>query len=119
VRPGVRILCYTGYELEELAVGGPGWHELLRELDVLVDGPFDRDRLTDSPLAGSSNQRVLLLGSRVEPEEVAAVRRLQVEVQYDRHGRLRMIGTGAGDVDMNALVRRLRENGVVLKAVDP
>ena len=55
------IWCYTGYTLEALVQENDPWKmELLRNIDVLVDGPFVQD-LRDEQLRfrGSSNQRIL------------------------------------------------------------
>lgn len=63
------ILCYTGFTLEELVrENDPSRMELLRSVDVLVDGPFVEE-LRDEQLGfrGSSNQRILDAG------EIAAI----------------------------------------------
>ena len=55
------VWCYTGYTLEALVKENDPWKmELLRNIDVLVDGPFVQD-LRDEQLRfrGSSNQRIL------------------------------------------------------------
>ncbi len=60
--PGKSIWCYSGYLFEELADGKVGEHsrELLKGLDVLVDGPFVLAK-KDLGLRfrGSSNQRII------------------------------------------------------------
>ena len=58
---GLDVWSYTGYTLEELlAKKNPVIDALLRELDVLVDGPYE-ERLRDLTLnfRGSSNQRII------------------------------------------------------------
>ena len=55
------VWCYTGYTLEALVQENDPWKmELLRNIDVLVDGPFVQD-LRDEQLRfrGSANQRIL------------------------------------------------------------
>ena len=55
------IWCYTGYTLEALKEENDPWKmELLRNIDVLVDGPFVQE-LRDEQLRfrGSSNQRII------------------------------------------------------------
>ena len=55
------VWCYTGYTLEALVKENDPWKmELLRNIDVLVDGPFVQD-LRDEQLRfrGSANQRIL------------------------------------------------------------
>lgn len=56
------IWCYTGFTLEELL--GPdapeGAMDLLRNIDVLVDGPYVQQwRDEDLRFRGSSNQRII------------------------------------------------------------
>jgi anaerobic ribonucleoside-triphosphate reductase activating protein len=58
---GLDVWSYTGYTLEELlAKKNPAIDALLRELDVLVAGPYE-ERLRDLTLnfRGSSNQRII------------------------------------------------------------
>ena len=55
------IWCYTGYTLEALKQENDPWKmELLKNIDVLVDGPFIQE-LRDEQLCfrGSSNQRII------------------------------------------------------------
>ena len=55
------IWCYTGYTLEALKQENDTWKmELLKNIDVLVDGPFIQE-LRDEQLRfrGSSNQRII------------------------------------------------------------
>lgn len=57
---GLNVWCYTGYTFEELLKGCPEWLELLKHVDVLVDGPFVMSlRTLDARFRGSSNQRIL------------------------------------------------------------
>ncbi len=55
------VACYTGYVVEDLLDGKvDGACELLRQLDVLVDGPFVQEqRCYDAKFKGSANQRVI------------------------------------------------------------
>ena len=56
---GLSIWCYTGYTYEHLLTDPPKL-ELLKELDVLVDGPFVLAKKDISlHLRGSSNQRLI------------------------------------------------------------
>ena len=60
---GLDVVCYTGYTFEQLLEGGNaenGWLDLLKETDVLIDGPFvlaQRNLLLK--FRGSNNQRIL------------------------------------------------------------
>jgi anaerobic ribonucleoside-triphosphate reductase activating protein len=109
-------LVYTGYRLDELIMDGrKDWLELLREVDVLVDGPFIQSRLTNMPLVGSDNQRVILLSKRVARERIAALNRARVQVSLDLNGLIRLVGTGSAQEDMHGLVERIRAHGVILE----
>jgi anaerobic ribonucleoside-triphosphate reductase activating protein len=55
-------MCYTGYTLEALRARNDPWIErLLASMDILIDGPFVRDRAANLLWRGSSNQRVHFL----------------------------------------------------------
>jgi anaerobic ribonucleoside-triphosphate reductase activating protein len=54
------IWAWTGYTVEQLLLDGDDKIELLRSLDVLVDGPFDvAQRDLTLQFRGSRNQRIL------------------------------------------------------------
>ena len=59
----LNVITYTGYTIEQLLAGlsdNLPWRELLQYTDILVDGPFELDRV--SPLLkfrGSDNQRII------------------------------------------------------------
>ena len=53
--PNKNIWCYTGYKYEDIK-----GNKMLRYIDVLVDGPFVKEKKDLSiPFRGSSNQRVI------------------------------------------------------------
>lgn len=62
-RLNLNIWCYTGYTYEEIINGNDKYKkELLKYLNVLVDGPFKEEFMENAPkYAGSSNQRILRL----------------------------------------------------------
>jgi anaerobic ribonucleoside-triphosphate reductase activating protein len=64
-RRDLSFLCYSGFTLEHLrAHGGSSVAGLLEKLDLLIDGPYLRERHTDLRWRGSDNQRVHFLSSR-------------------------------------------------------
>lgn len=57
---GLNVWCYTGYSYEELLKGKKEWMELLKHIDVLVDGRFEMNkRSLECRFRGSSNQRLI------------------------------------------------------------
>lgn len=57
---GLNVWCYTGYRFEDLLDGSEAAKELLKNIDVLVDGPFIiEQRSLELRYRGSANQRVL------------------------------------------------------------
>ncbi|MBI4450329.1 radical SAM protein [Candidatus Uhrbacteria bacterium] len=91
---GLSTLSWSGFTRQHLE--GPralvGNRELLRQLDVLIDGPFVQRRANGDPLRGSSNQRIHLLTGRHRLEEFAQA---DVEVRLERDGRI--VTTGVMD----------------------
>ena len=61
LKPGLNVWCYTGYTLEQLLQeADPDRMALLRETDVLVDGPFLlAQRSLELKYCGSRNQRLI------------------------------------------------------------
>lgn len=56
---GLNVWCYTGYQFEELKENNK-FCLLLQELDVLVDGKFEKTQFCpDLKFRGSKNQRIL------------------------------------------------------------
>lgn len=109
------ILAYTGFVLDELLTARDGgWIELLREIDILVDGPYVQHLQCDFPLAGSSNQRVFLLSDRVSPQRLASLRQSSIEVTVSPGGQVRIVGSGHHDMNMTALVDSMSHRGIRL-----
>ncbi len=60
---GLSVWCYTGWTLEQVLAGeaGPAARDrLLPLVDVLVDGPFEEEKLSDACIwRGSTGQRLI------------------------------------------------------------
>ena len=64
------IWCYTGYLYEDLLID-PDKFALLKEIDVLIDGPFILGQRTLSkPFIGSLNQRIIDVQSSIKNNKV-------------------------------------------------
>lgn len=58
-KEGLNVWCYTGYQYEDL-LKNPKYETLLKEIDVLVDGPFLKEEFCPNiKFRGSKNQRIL------------------------------------------------------------
>ncbi|MHB1484642.1 MAG: anaerobic ribonucleoside-triphosphate reductase activating protein [Saccharofermentanales bacterium] len=59
----LNIYCYTGYTWEELMEQEntrEGWHDLIRNVDIIIDGRFEQSlKSYNLRFRGSSNQRAI------------------------------------------------------------
>ena len=63
-RPLMTVIVFTGYRMEQLV-----WSDaqaLLTQIDVLIDGPYDRNKKANRGLRGSSNQRIIFLSEALD-----------------------------------------------------
>ena len=92
----LKTLIYTGYRLEELPALGESAVRLLRQIDLLIDGPFRDDELNTLQWRGSDNQRVHLLSARAQRHAAEVSRpmpeRRPLQVQMLSGARYRLIG---------------------------
>ena len=60
---GLNVWSYTGYKFENIIKqleNNNGWKDLLNNIDVLVDGRFEKDKMQDGlKFRGSLNQRII------------------------------------------------------------
>jgi anaerobic ribonucleoside-triphosphate reductase activating protein len=86
------LICFTGYRYERLINNppNPGVPELLKEVDVLIDGPYIQAQNNSRGLRGSKNQRVIHLSSRLNSYDFESQsRRLEVTIS---DGELSFVG---------------------------
>lgn len=64
----INIICFTGYQLHQLdkTPPGPGVHDFLSEIDLLVDGPYIERLNNNIGLRGSQNQQIHYLTDRLK-----------------------------------------------------
>jgi anaerobic ribonucleoside-triphosphate reductase activating protein len=63
---GLSVMTFSGYVLEDIkSANRKDWNDLLRVTDLLIDGPFQKEKRDLSrPWVGSSNQRYHFLTDR-------------------------------------------------------
>ena len=88
----VSLICFTGYRYERLVSQppNPGVHDLLGEIDVLIDGPYIEAKNDSVGLRGSSNQRIIHLTKKLQHHEFELQSRsLELSI---RDGEISLIG---------------------------
>ncbi len=74
---GMNVWCYTGFLYEDLikmAKEKPIYFEVLKEIDILVDGKFVQElKSFDAVFRGSSNQRIIDVQKSLAREKVILV----------------------------------------------
>ena len=71
---GYEVASYSGYTFEQLVNGTAAQKELLRYLDVLIDGPFIlAEKSLEVPFRGSRNQRILDVPKSLEAGKAVSV----------------------------------------------
>lgn len=88
------IVCYSGFPLEYLRSNGTlPQHELLKRLDILIDGPYLRRRHTTLRWRGSDNQQVHFLSPRYRHlAPMAQERGAWIEFEFDAQETLHWMG---------------------------
>lgn len=68
---GLNVWCYTGYEFEQILEWEDNRREMLKYIDVLVDGPFKQEQMSlELHWKGSANQRLIDVAKSLEKGEV-------------------------------------------------
>lgn len=99
---GLGVLCFTGGYIETLKNDNKN-KKLLNNIDLLIDGPFEIDKLDYSrPWCGSSNQRYHFLTDRYN-EEIFERYKNKVEVNISKNGTIFMNGMGNFDEIMQKI----------------
>ena len=71
---GYEVASYSGYTFEQLLNGTSAQQELLRYIDVLIDGPFIlAEKSLEVPFRGSKNQRILDVPKSLEAKAAVSV----------------------------------------------
>jgi len=109
---GLTVVCFTGYEMDEILKGNiEGGLELLEFLDVLIDGPYVEEKSAPLLWRGSTNQRVHFLTERYAEfkERVHEGSKMEAEIKISGDC---VCMTGTFDVEFwEELRRRLNDGG--------
>lgn len=67
------VWCYSGYKYEEL-IKNSLFSELIKEIDVLVDGPFVKEEYCPNiKFRGSKNQRILDIQKTIKEDRIVEI----------------------------------------------
>lgn len=82
---GLSVMVFTGYTLQELqAMADDSVEALLQQVDLLVDGRYDRAQPdTSRRWIGSANQQIHFLTNRYSPQDVCWKSADTLEVRWD------------------------------------
>lgn len=107
---GLTILSFTGYTYEYiLKADKKEWNDLLSIIDLLIDGPFEKNKFDISrPWVGSSNQNYRFLSPKYEylKNNLSSIKN-KVEVRVNENGSVFINGMG----DFKYIKRNLRIYG--------
>lgn len=107
-KEGLGVLCFTGSLLEELQQNEKN-KTLLENIDLLIDGAFEADKVDYSrPWCGSKNQRYHFLTNRYN-EEIFEKYKNKIEINISKNGDIFMNGMGNFDeiqhkIDLTKLI---------------
>jgi anaerobic ribonucleoside-triphosphate reductase activating protein len=91
-RAGRSVVIFTGYQKEVLqATVDEGQRRLLAAADLLIAGPYRRDRPSRQPWLGSDNQELVFLTNRYSRRDLETGRR-RVEFHFSRDGQMTVTG---------------------------
>ena len=95
-KEGLGVLCFTGGLLEELQQKEEN-KILLENIDLLIDGAFEADKVDYSrPWCGSKNQRYHFLTNRYN-KEIFEKYKNKIEINISKNGTIFMNGMGNFD----------------------
>ena len=110
---GLSVLCFTGYTLGELqAKNDQCVNDFLAQIDLLIDGGFEKDKFDLSrPWVGSSNQCYHYLTDFYSPEIVSKYKN-KIEARVGKDGKLEINGMGDFDHIKRSFYLQLGKNNV-------
>lgn len=102
---GKNVIAFSGYTTEELT--DEYQKELLKYVDVLLDGEFKKELLDYSrPLVGSSNQRIIFLSNDIPKEQMLSYKN-RFEIRANDKGKITF--NGMGNIEkLNEYINKLK-----------
>lgn len=100
----INLITFTGFRYEHLLEADPkvGYHDLLAQTDVLVDGPYLQGLNDGKGLRGSSNQRIIHLTSQLRDEDLDNTNR-RVEMRL-YNGNAHIVGIPTSEIQQSLLL---------------
>ncbi|HLP91199.1 MAG TPA: 4Fe-4S single cluster domain-containing protein [Nostocaceae cyanobacterium] len=81
---GKTVVCWTGYQLEQLRLNQTlGAADLLAHTDLLIDGQYISQQATNQVLRGSDNQKLYFLSGRITPNDLVNIPRQEWVINSD------------------------------------
>ncbi|MGL5479029.1 MAG: anaerobic ribonucleoside-triphosphate reductase activating protein [Clostridium sp.] len=106
------ILCFSGYEYEYILKSNKEeWNEMLNYIDLLIDGPYIKDKRDFSrPWVGSSNQNYRFLSKRYEniKNNISDIKN-KVEVRVSKNGSIFINGMGEIEKIKESVIKSWRD----------
>jgi len=118
-RRAVDLICFTGYTFEWLEqFGNAGQREFLQQVDLLIDGLYQRELHADLLWRGSSNQRLIAMTDKyrqlVEGLTEESDRSAGLEFHIDTDGALSFAGVPSRRGFRKELEMQLEKQGIRL-----
>lgn len=95
---GLSIVCFSGFTYEELkSAKDKNYNSLLANIDLLIDGGFEKDNFDLSrPWVGSKNQKYIFLTDRYIEQKILKYKN-KIEIRISKEGILNINGMGNFD----------------------
>ena len=105
---GLSVVCFSGFSLEELRSKQETWQlKLLSQIDVLIDGRYNRNQ-PGSGLRGSTNQNLHFLSGKYNETTVELKRTKTIELASDAQ---QIRATGVWDSEIFSRLNKVLEDG--------
>lgn len=110
---GLSVVCFSGYTIDELKMkNSTSINELLKSVDLLIDGGFEKKNFDLSrPWVGSSNQRYIFLSDFYSMDDINSCKN-KIEARISTDGKLEINGMGDFEQIREKFCLQLGKNNV-------